>query len=406
MFARLVLCLLFAVAAPAGAYAQERDAERDILVTIEIPATKTAPTHAPYRARKRYAVAPRARQQADAIASDYGLEQVDAWPIAALSVYCMVYRVASAADRDEILEALRDDARIESAQALNTFATHGDATQGYDDTYAELQHGLGTLGLSAAHRYSTGKGVRIAVIDSNADTRHEDLRGRVRRVENFADGIAYGDRNHGTAVTSVIAARANNARGMVGVAPEAALELYVACWSQDGAAAAVCDSFTLAQALDVLLERPPDVLNLSLSGPDDGLVRRLILEAHRRGTIVVAAQPGAAGSPRQFPANMDEVIAVGSSSAAAHHADSILAPGDQILVAVPDNKYDFRSGSSLAAAHVSGVVALVLALSPNTDVSAMQSLLRRSQGGTSDGRTSVNACAALQITEPLLDCGL
>lgn len=405
MFARLVLCLVLAVTLSATAFAQERDPERDILVTIEVPTGKITATNAPYRARKRYAIAPQTRQHADAIATDYGLEQVDEWPIAALAVYCIVYRVASGDDRDEILEALRADARIEAAQALNTFATHVDATAGYDDTYAEMQYGLGALGLSDAHRYSTGKGVRIAVIDSNADIRHEDLKGRVRRIENFADGIATADRNHGTAVTSVIAARANNARGIVGVAPEAKLELYVACWSRDGTDGTVCDSFTLAQALDVLLERPPDVLNLSLAGPDDGLVRRLILEAHRRGTIVVAAQPGAAGNARQFPANMDEVIAVGSSRAKVRDAERIFAPGDQILVAVPDDNYDFRSGSSLAAAHVSGVVALVLAVSPDTDVTAMQSLLRRSQGDTGDGRISVNACVALKASDPSLDCG-
>lgn len=405
MPARFILCLALAVAASATAFAQERDPERDILVTIETPAARAVAVHAPYRARKRYAVAPQVRKQADAIARDYALEQVDAWPIASLSVYCMVYRVRSGEDRDEILEALRADVRIESVQPLNTFETRVGATASYDDTYADLQHGLGTLGLAAAHRYSTGKGVRIAVIDSNADIRHEDLKGRVQRVENFAGGPASSDRNHGTAVTSVIAARANNARGMVGVAPEAKLELYVACWSQEGAESAVCDSFTLAQALDVLLERPPDVLNLSLAGPDDGLVRRLILEAHRRGTIVVAAQPATNGGSRQFPASMGEVIAVGSSGTQAQLTDSVFAPGEQILVAVPDDNYDFRSGSSLAAAHVSGVVALVLAVSPDTDNSAMQSLLRRSQADTTDGSISVNACAALLMTEPSLDCG-
>ena len=130
-----------------------------------------------------------------------------------------------------------------------------------------------------------------------------------------------------------------------------------------------------------------------------------ILEAYRRGTIVVAAHPGAVGNARQFPANMAEVIAVGSSRADLRHAESIFAPGDQILVAVPDDNYEFRSGSSLAAAHVSGVVALVLSVSPDTDAAAMQSLLRGSQGETSDGRISVNACVALNATDPLFDCG-
>ncbi len=286
------------------------------------------------------------------------------------------------------------------------FETNITTDEGYDDTYAELQHGLNSLNLSAAHRYSRGKGVRIAVVDSNADTEHEDLKGSIRRIEDFAGDAPGLNRNHGTAVTSVIAARTNNAKGIVGVAPEAKLELYVACWSQKDFETAVCDSFTLAQALDTLLERPPDILNLSLAGPEDGLVRRLLLEALHRGVIVVAADPRATGNSQRFPASMEKVIAVGSSDTGiTERGDSILAPGDQILVAVPDDNYDFRSGSSLAAAHVSGIVALLLAASPDTDVPAIRSVLRQSQSSTSDGRVSVNACAALRIADPSLSCG-
>ena len=207
-------------------------------------------------------------------------------------------------------------------------------------------------------------------------------------------------------MSSVIAARANNARGIVGVAPEAKLELYVACWSQEDFETAVCDSFTLAQALDTLLENPPDILNLSLAGPEDGLVRRLLPEAHRLGVIMVAADPRATTGNQVFPASMEQVIAVGSSGASdKERGDSISAPGEQILVAVPDDNYDFRSGSSLAAAHVSGVVALLLAVTPETDRSAVQSVLRQSQTSADDGRVSVNACAALRISDPSLSCG-
>lgn len=407
MFGRvIVLVLVFTAVAAGAAQAQARDPERDILVTFELPAGKAAATHAPYRARKRYAISPQVRRLAESIANEHGLERVDEWPIASLSVYCLVYRVAADNDRSEILDALRADARVESAQALNAFETNVAADTGYDDTYAELQHGLSSLGLTAAHRYSRGQGIRIAVVDSNVDTGHEDLKGRVRRIEDFAGDMAGVDREHGTAVASIIAARANNALGMVGVAPEARLELYVACWSQQDLETAVCDSFTLAQALDSLLERPPDVLNLSLAGPDDGLLRRLLLEAQRRGIVVVAAKPRPDAGLRPFPANMEKVIAVGRSRGGPPASgDSILAPGDQILVALPNNSYDFRSGSSLAAAHVSGVVALLLAIAPDTDANAVASMLRQSQSGTDGGHVSVNACAALRIADPSLDCG-
>lgn len=406
MFGRFAsLIIAITTIAPAAVLAQDRDAERDILVTFNNVAVQATTNSAPYRARKRYSISTEARRHASAVAREYGLEQIADWPIRSLSVYCFVYRIAARDDRDQIIEALRADGRVESAQPLNVFETNVTANEGYDDTYSELQHGLDSLNLNAAHRHTRGEGVRIAVIDSNADTRHEDLKGRIRRIENFAGNASRIDRNHGTAVTSVIAARANNARGIVGVAPEAKLDLYVACWSREDSDTAVCDSFTLAQALDTLLENPPDILNLSLAGPEDGLVGRLLLEAHDRGVVLVAAHPHDAAGLQSFPASMEQVIAVSSSRVGTPESvNSVYAPGDQILVAVPGNNYDFRSGSSLAAAHVSGVVALVLAIAPETGAKAVQSVLLQSQAGTEDDHLTVNACTALQVADPTLNC--
>ena len=399
----LAACALALVSA--AVLAQQTDADRDILVTFDNAGARTTTSNAPYRARKRYAMTAEAKQQASAVAADYGLQQVDHWPIKSLSVYCFVYRVADGENRKQVIDRLRADVRVESAQALNVFETGATPASGYNDTYAELQHGLDTLNLTQAHRYTRGQGVRIAVIDSNADTDHEDLKGHIRRMEDFASNGTAPDRDHGTAVTSVIAASANNAKGIVGIAPEAKIELYVACWSEARSDVAVCDSFTLAKALDTLLERPPDVLNLSLAGPADALLRRLLLQAHERNVIVVAAHPAGKDVSRQFPASMDEVIAVASSSSADRGPDRpILAPGEQILVAVPDNGYDFRSGSSLAAAHVSGVVALLLAISPGTDATTIQSLLEKSQLNTTAGKASINACKALHLADHSLTC--
>jgi subtilisin family serine protease len=102
---------------------------------------------------------------------------------------------------------------------------------------------------------------------------------------------------------------------------------------------------------------------------------------------------------------MEQVISVSSSRTGTQETgDSVYAPGDQILVAVPDDNYDFRSGSSLATAHVSGVVALLLAVSPNADATRIRSVLQQSQTGADDDRLSVNACTALQIADAALNC--
>lgn len=405
-----VLAAISLALAPAAVLAQHTDTDRDILVTFDNAGARTTTSTAPYRARKRYAITAEARKQAQAVAAEYRLQQVDHWPIRSLAVYCFVYRVSDGDDRKHVIDQLRADARVESAQALNVFETGAKPSSPYDDTYADLQHGLDTLDLTQAHRHSRGKGVRIAVIDSNVDTDHEDLKGRIRRVKDFASNEAAPDRQHGTAVTSVIAASANNAKGIVGVAPEAKVELYVACWSDATSDLAVCDSFTLAKALDTLLERPPDILNLSLAGPADSLLQRLLLKAHESNVVVIAARLADNDPARQFPASMDEVIAVGSSNSSdpgpdGHGSDGpILAPGEQILVAVPDNNYDFRSGSSLAAAHVSGVVALLLAVSPDSDAARIHSLLEKSQRDSTADQVSINACKALHLADQSLGC--
>lgn len=397
-----LVILLIAVAAPAAAAGERPDPALDILVTFENRNARATSTGAPYRHRKRYAISADARRLAAEVASAYRLVQIDHWPIRSLQVYCFVYRVPDDVDREVLLLRLQADARVESAQPLNEFET-GTVTSTYDDTYAGLQHGLDVLDLTAAHRYSLGSGVRVAIIDSGADTHHEDLRGRIRKVENFADADALPDRMHGTAVTSVIAALTNNAKGIVGVAPEADIELFVACWSR--ADTAICDSFTLAKAIDALLEDPPDVLNMSLTGPQDPLLERMLLKVYRDGVIMVAA---VVDSPApQFPASMAEVIAVASSGTTSSGVtdSTVYAPGDRILVALPDDSYDFRSGSSLSAAHVSGVVALVKSVMPDAAYPEMQAMLSQSQANPGAAQVSVNACRALQLANPSFACG-
>jgi subtilisin family serine protease len=105
--------------------------------------------------------------------------------------------------------------------------------------------------------------------------------------------------------------------------------------------------------------RQPQVLNLSLVGPRDPLLERLLLKAHDESVVLVAARPADRTAANAFPAMMDQVIDVGSSASETPKAGlSLYAPGEQIIVALPGDAYDFRSGSSLAAAHVSGIVAL------------------------------------------------
>lgn len=380
-----------------AALAGNTDADRDILVTFHNDGAVVgrAAASAPYRFRKRYAIGREALRHSRDIAAEHGLASVDHWPIRVLSVYCVVFRVPDGHDRDAVIAALRQDARVESAQRLQEFRLRSIRSAVYNDPYAGVQHGLDTLAITAAHRRTRGEGVRVAIIDSNADLAHEDLAGRIRRVEEFVADGERRDREHGTAVASVIGARSNNARGIVGVAPAATLDVLVSCWHGDSDV--VCDSFSLLKALDFLLADPPDILNLSLAGPDDRLVARLLEKALAAGVVIVASSPS---SQAAFPASMHGVIGIGRSEAG--DASGLVAPGEQILVATPGNRYDFRSGSSLSAAHVSGVVALLLSAAPGQSTDRLRDVLTRSQSGVES--RSVNACTALQIADDRFEC--
>ena len=131
-----------------------------------------------------------------------------------------------------IIEQLIADERVESVQPLQQFATGTNAGIHYDDTYARLQYGLQALDVASAHNYSRGKGVRIAIVDSQADDKHEDLLGRVAKTKVFVDPDSIPNVEHGTAIMSIIGASTNNARGIVGIAPEARMELFVSCWAK------------------------------------------------------------------------------------------------------------------------------------------------------------------------------
>lgn len=412
MFKTVIAVLLLCSAVGVSAGAEDApDPKGDILVTFDNDDARSSSggLGAPYSHRKRYDIARSVRRDATDIAREHSLEEIAHWPIQSLSVYCFVFRVPDGTDRLELIEALNADSRVESAQPLQSFETSFEKSAGYDDTYANLQYTLDILDIAAAHRTTRGAGIRIAIIDSHADRDHEDLLGRIQSVRVFSNKGESEDKNHGTAVASIIGARSNNARGIVGVAPEATLELYVSCWSGGEAKAAVCDSFSLSKALDAVLEDPPDVLNLSLNGPHDPLLERLIQKAYEAGVVVVAAGSSNDLPQKRFPSSMRDVLGVGATSAdetasAESHA-TLYAPGDRILVAVPTNRYDFRSGSSLAAAHVSGVVALILAVAPDLSANAIGEILRQSQVVRMGADISINACDALNLAIAEDRCG-
>jgi subtilisin family serine protease len=376
------------------------DDRRDIVVTIENPVLAQAP-HAGsnvlgYGASARYRSGQRAMSALDDLKRRHALQEIVGWPIRPLAVYCAVLRPAPGVDRDEVLAALARDPRVRIAEPLHAYEVYGKASggHGFDDPYLRLQQGFAQIEAPLAQRRSLGEGVEVAIVDTGVDLAHPDLKGRIQRTVNLVDTDARafnGDR-HGTQVAGVIAAVGGNRMGIVGVAPEATVSVYKACWQAGDAGIARCNTFTLAKALAALFDARPRIINMSLGGPRDRLLEQLLSALLRQDRLVIAALPpdGRIGG---FPAATAGVLVVGSAGTGGAPAGVIVAPGTDILTTQPDGRYDFASGSSIAAAHVTGIAALLLSIAPQLRARDATAILQRSVG--SGKAAQVNAAAAV-----------
>jgi hypothetical protein len=341
-----------------------------------------------------YGATAHARETLHAVERQYGLREVNAWPIGPLQIHCAVLEIPSGADRAQLLAALSKDRRVKLTQPLQTFATR---SEDYNDPYVGLQRGFQQMDVAHAHPWSRGEGVKVAIIDTGVDIQHPDLRDSIAAAVNFvdADDAQFRRDRHGTEMAGVIAAVANNREGIVGVAPNARLLVFKACWqARADADAARCNSFTLARALSAAFDAHAQVVNLSLAGPDDPLLGDLIREGQHRGVLFVGAAPDSAGGL------LHQAGVIQVASAESHSAlDSVLyAPGREILPFLPGGHYDFASGASIATAQVSGVVALMLAKNPALSAPSAYRLLRDTSSAvqTADGGIKgIDACAAV-----------
>jgi hypothetical protein len=354
-----------------------------------------------------------ARRMMRDLENEYGLREVSAWPIDPLHMHCAVLEVPQGVDRDTVLAALAHDRRIKLAEPLQSFATRSEP---YNDPYVGLQRGFQQMDVVDAHPWSRGEGVRVAIIDTGADTEHPDLRGNIAAATNFVDSDDRQFRldRHGTEMAGVIAAVANNGEGIVGIAPGARLLLFKACWQgRLDADAARCNSFTLARALVAAFDAHAQIVNLSLAGPADPLLTDLIREGLRRGMLFVGAAPADLSAGHEGLLHQPGVIEVASTGNQSPLATALYAPGREILTLLPGGHYDFASGDSIATAQVSGVLALLLAKNAGLSAADAYRLLRdtSSHGGGVGGEALVDACAAVVtlvghgLCNPMTDTG-
>ena len=378
--------------APAAAAppAQAASAARELLVMLRAP-TAHARVDGSYGGAG-YSDAARAQSQARVgarLAAAHGLSVVTLWALPSLGMDCVVLALPPGASLDASIAALQAHPEVAWAQPMNEFHA-----QGHTDPLYALQPAAAQWHLDDLHAIATGRHVRVAIIDSGVDDTHPDLAQAVQARANFVDGQDWAPEVHGTAVAGLVAARADNGIGMVGVAPDAQLYALRACW-EVSASQTLCNSLSLAKALSFAIERKADVINMSLSGPVDLLLGRLIDVAlsHRQQVVAAVDAHLARGG---FPAAHPGVIAVvdGQSDATpAGLAGAWAAPARDLPTTVPGGGWRMVSGTSFAAGEVSGLLA-VMDQAQSDNHGATLRLVRLPGGG-------IDACASLlQAAEP------
>jgi len=403
VFLRIVFGALLALAgtsfALADAATRPPQESRQILVLLRLPSSHLrggvdygdayddAASHA---ARRRIA---------GKIARAHGLALAQDWPMPLIGVDCYVMTVPAGQTPKSAADAVSRDRVVEWAEPMSAY--HGQAaTSAPNDPLFEAQPAAHVWRLADLHQIRTGRGVSIAVIDSMIDAAHPDLAGQIQTRANFVQGRSDAPESHGTGVAGVIAAVENNGLGIAGIAPGARLMALRACWQQGRADAAVpgttCDTLGLAEALHFAVTHNAQIINLSLSGPPDLLLGKLIDVALARGaTVIAAADPNLPGGG--FPASHLGVISVGVDGLAGPSEGRYTAPGRDVPTTQPGGQWTLVNGSSFAAAHVSGLFALLRERAPNAR-SDRALVTFRAGGG------AIDACASLMRAVGPCDC--
>ena len=294
---------------------------------------------------------------------------------------------------------------LQQESAAPAPAARGDAAPLGD----AAQYALEKLQISDVHRIAKGANVPIAVIDSEIDATHPDLEGAV--TQRFdAVGAPEKPHPHGTGMAGAIAAH----QRLLGIAPGARL-LAVHAFSSD-AAKAESTTFNILKGIDWSVRQGARIINMSFAGPRDPSIDRALKAAYDKGVVLIAAA-GNAGpkSPPLFPAADPNVIAVTATDvddklfAGANRGKyiSVAAPGVDILVPAPASSYQLTTGTSVAAAEVSGIVALLLERNPKLTPADIRRILtasakRLSLGERDDsfGSGLIDPLNALQLAEP------
>jgi hypothetical protein len=302
-----------------------------------------------------------------------------------------------------VIRALAADTRIAAAQPNYLYALQDDVRRPAATDH--LQYVIAKLHLDEAHQLTTGARVLVAVIDTGIGA-HPYLTGAIAATFNAIGGEDTPS-EHGTAMAGAIAEHGD----LTGVAPRSRL-LSARAFAPGSSSEAT--TLGIIKGLDWAIDQHARVINMSFAGPRDPSVEPSIAAAYRRGVVLVAAagNNGAQSAP-QFPAAYPQVIAVTATDAddkLFEHAVrgphiAVAAPGVDVLAPTLSGGVEAVTGTSIAAAEVSGVAALLIELKPSLKPEDVRRILKASAFKLSarpdeTGAGLVDAAAAIKALGP------
>jgi hypothetical protein len=315
--------------------------------------------------------------QADALARRHRLTRLESQRLSLVDATISLFRITDRRTVEAVSRELRADTAFRTVQPNFRYFLQeqkAELTEGDPAQYANAK-----LRLPQAHTLAHGANVTVAVIDSGIDLRHPEFAGAM--VTSFdALGSNEGPHVHGTGVAGAIVSHAR----LMGSAPAARI-LAIRAF---GAAAkgAESTSYVILKGMDYAAAHGAQIINMSFAGPKDALIERGLAALAGKGIVMVAAA-GNAGpkSPPLYPAANTNVIAVSATDArdrlfaASNRGGHIAlsAPGVEIFLPAPDEKYQMISGTSFSAAYISGLAALMLERNPALKPDQVRAILMK-----------------------------
>ena len=315
--------------------------------------------------------------QAHQLAQRHGLTRLQSQNFPLIGSTIGLFRVTNRRAVETVSREFSTEASVRSVQPNFRYVLQqqkAELTEGDPAQYA-----VAKLRLPQAHTLAHGTNVTVAVIDSGIDVNHPELANAI--VASFdALGSKEGPNVHGTGVAGAIVAHAR----LIGSAPAARILAIRAFGVASNGAEST--SYVILKALDYAAAHGAEIVNMSFAGPKDALIERAIAATAAKGIVMVAAAGNAgAKSPPLYPAANTNVIAVSATDAqdrlftASNRGGyiAISAPGVDIFLPAPDNKYQMTSGTSFSAAYVSGLAALVLERNPALKPDEVRAILMK-----------------------------